>query len=516
MVDKLIYMDGQKAVDIWEGDEGWTILSGEGTDTAITDYYKFIPTLYRGIDLRMKMVASMPFELLKGKTQYDTSADWKNKVGFLPNPKAILQLVEGSWLLSGRSYLFKERSAAATKLLRYHLPWSVTPDIDPVKGLQGFKRPVNSVDRHFKVDDYVYFWPPDPTVEIGPAKNYPAQAAANACGVLLNMDLFAESFMKRGAIKVTLLAVKGMPKESERQKLEDWWSRLVAGVRNAFTGKVFNAEAVTPTVIGEGLKELENTTISEEKREDVALALGTPMSILFANAANYATSQQDVLNYLTGTIIPDCEFIEAVLNEQVFHPLGLHMRFMPETLDAMQEDEAARAQSMSLLITALGTPEEFLLAADILGYEISQETRAQIEAMIAEKEKRREEMATRLAQAPKEEEQPAEDGAETQPEPVQGQQQPQNEKMISDMDRWQRKALNALKRGRPAAVDFESEHIPPLERQRIALELMSAATPEAVKGVFGRDGGNGVPDEKSIMELTDALRSVALAMREQE
>lgn len=511
MADKLIFLDGQKAVDIWEGNEGWTILSGESADTETRDYYKFIPTLFRGAQLRMNAVSSMPFRLMKGTKEYDLSADWENKVGFLPNPFYVLQMVEAALVMCGRAYLFRDRSAVTTKALRYHLPTSVTPIIDPVKGLLGFKRPVNSVERTFKVEDYVYFWLPDPFVEVGPPINYPAQAAANASGVLLNVDMFAANFFKRGAIKAMLLTVKGLPKESERQKLEDWWKNVVAGIKNAFGAKVINAEAVTPVVVGEGLKELENVNLNEEKREDVAIALGIPMSILFANAANYATSKQDELNFLTKIVIPDCIFIESVLNEQLFEPLGLHLEFLPDTLDAMQEDEAERSISLQQLVSA-GVP--LLMAMELLGFELTDEQRLELEQAQADKKERAEQMVQQLQGKPKDDNE--EDGDPENNTPASQQEarsRTQSEKMMVDMDRWQRKALNALKRGKPASVAFESDNIPAQERQRIILELLSAATIDDVRRIFG-GSGNGAPDAKSIAELTAALSAVALAMRE--
>jgi HK97 family phage portal protein len=451
----------------------------------------------------MNAVASMPFKLMKGTKEYDASADWENKVGFLPNPTYILQMVEAALVMCGRAYLFRERSAVATKALRYHLPTSVTPVIDGVKGLVAFKRPVNNVERTFKVEDYVYFWLPDPFVEIGPPLNYPAQAAANASGVLLNLDTFASNFFERGALKVTLLSVKGIPKESDRQKLEDWWKNVVGGVKKAFGAKVFNAEAVTPVVIGEGMKELENVNIQKDKREDVAVALGIPMSILFANAANYATSQQDELNFLTKTVIPDCEFIAAVLNEQLFEPLGLHMDFMPETLDAMQEDEAARAAALGQL-TGAGIP--LLMAMDLLGFELTDEQRIELELAVIEKKERAEQMVQQLQGKKPEDgkEEDEEDDAEDEEDDQEAQ---------KDLDRWQRKSLNSLRRGKAAAVPFDSDSIPVQERQRITLELLSATTADDVKHIFG---GNGEPSAKSIQELTAALSAVALAMREHE
>jgi hypothetical protein len=251
----------------------------------------------------------------------------------------------------------------------------------------------------------------------------------------------------------------------------------VGGVKNAFGAQVINAEAITPVVVGEGMKELENVTIGQEKREDISIAVGIPMSILFANAANYATSQQDELNYLTKTIIPDCEFIAAVLNEQLWEPLGLHMNFLPETLDAMQEDETARAASLQQLVNS-GVP--LLMAMDLLGYELEDEQRAALEQAEKDKQARAEEARRRLEQKPPEqspqsgEEKPAE---QQQPPPV-------NAAMREETKRWERKALNAIKKGKPANVDFESDIIPADVHEKVLDWLQNCQTAEEVRDIF--------------------------------
>jgi len=483
--------DGRKAVDLWGDDlTGWNVTSGDGTPTPDSDYYKLIPTLYRAVQLRAYSVSTMPFEILKGKSIYDSSADWQNKVGFLPNPTIILQLVESALVMAGKAYLFKEKSAAATKKLRYHLPNSVSPIISKTTGeIEYFNRPVNGVDKHFKPEDYIYFWPPDPYVEVGPAINYPAKAAANACGVLMNMDVFADEFFGRGAIRAMLLTVKGMPNEAERLKLVEWWKRVVGGIKNAFGAQVINADAVTPVVVGEGMKELENVTLGQEKREDISIAIGIPMSILFANAANYATSQQDELNYLTKTIIPECEFIASVLNEQLFTPLGLHMNFLPETLDAMQEDEAARAQALGSLVTALVDPIAEH-AMTILGYEVDDATMAALKKLWAEKQKRADDMAEKLAQKPEPpvvppgDTTPTEEGQEEDKQPfdvVTG-------KGMLDILVWKKKSINQLSKGLNITEPFISEHIPKPINELIASRLKMATDRKDIYAAFVLDG----------------------------
>lgn len=54
----------------------------------------------------------------------------------------------------------------------------------------------------------------------------------------------------------------------------------------------------------------------------------------------------------------------------------------------------------------------------------------------------------------------------------------------ADLRRWRTKAVNAVKRGQPAAVPFESAAIPPTAAALISAALESAATPEDVWSVF--------------------------------
>ena len=511
MKNKSYIFDGKKGVDIW-GDNlaGWTVYTGEGAETSDADYYKLIPTLYRAVQSNSYSVSTMPFALMKGKTEYDASAHWENKVGFIPNPFTMLQLINAALDLAGSCYLFRERSVATTKALRYHLPSSVKPIINKTTGaLEYFERPVNGVQKHFKVEDYVYFWLPDPYVEIGPAHSYPALAAANACGVLMNVDMFAESFFERGAIKAMLLTVTGMPGNAERQKLAEWWSRVVAGIKNAFGAAVIDAESVKPVVVGEGMKELENVTIGQEKREDIAIALNIPMSILFANAANYATSQQDELNYLNKNIIPRCLFIESVLNEQIFDDLGLHWEFLPETLDAMQEDEVERSAAMNQFMDMVNKAEslDMLLATfDIYGMEVSDKAMAMIKKAFADKEKRAEEakakaeeLAKQLAQKPEPQDNPDANSENAQDDTNTDTANTKSDRIITDsldnlsvlattfqseMDKWKRKAINAMKKGKPANVDFVTTVIPSDMCETILSALGNAQSEDDVKRAF--------------------------------
>ena len=340
--------------------EAWQYLRGGSGAGDLAKFHRAVPWLFRGVDLRADAVADMPFVVLRGRGQdaqeVDNSKDWQNAVGFLPHPRDLLWLVEAALVVWGYCYLEQGRNVARRlRELRYLLPTTVQPEIDPERGLTGFQRRGGPGSPMLRVQDVCYFWAPDPFVELGPPQSSPAQAALGAAGVLYNVDEFAAAFFARGAIKGTLLAVKGNPPEQEKKRIKSWWERLFTGIKNAWSDAVVNADSVTPVVVGEGLESLEKSDLTRAKREDVATALGIPHTMLFSDAANYATAERDTLNFYDTTIKPECAFIEEVLNAQVFDPQGYRLQFQPEALPVYQEDEQQRSASLASL-RAAGLP----------------------------------------------------------------------------------------------------------------------------------------------------------------
>lgn len=481
IMTKTILFDGKKSITLDQyPPDAWDFITG-GPTPKEADYYKFIPTLYRGVQLRAQAVASMPFRLMKGEREYDTSADWQNKVGFMPNPTQLLHLIEAALTMTGTAYLFRERSRVATKELRYIVPGSVTPQIDPLKGLTGFKRPVNGVDKNFTTDDIIYFWLPDPYVEEGPPKNYPAAAAGISSSVLLAVGYFSSGYIDHGMIRAMLFTVTGNPPESEKQKLKSWGKTFLSGMRNVFNLEVVNADTVKPVIIGEGLKELENVTLTQEMREDIAVAIGIPMSILFAGAANYATASQDDLNFLSKTVVPECDFITSILNEQIFEPLKLKWKFMPETLDAFQEDENNRAAALKTLVDS-GIP--LLMAMDLLGFELTDKQKAELKKLEAEPEP---ETPSTLEGQP--------NITVSQVPQLQANNETNYEE---ELRRWERKSLNAIRRGSPAQVAFESTVLSPKAVGRIYNRLAQCKSEDDIRGLFALNWYFPPEDNKAI------------------
>ncbi len=329
--------------------EAWTVLTGGHAHGELNTLYEAVPWLFRGVNVRSTALSKMPFAIFDGENEIDNSSNYKNVVGWWPNPKKDLWLIEASLSMTGRAYMFKTRTDFMNNLiiqrLRYLTPHTINPKLDKELGLVGFKRTL-SPDKIIPVDDIVWFWHPDYQVEIGPPHTSPALAASRAAGVLFNIDNFVAAFFERGAIKASILATPRGTLKDERAKLKSWWERTLSGIKNAFATQIINADDVKVITIGEGIQELSNVELTKEKRQDISTALGVPQNLLFSDDANFATAKQDDFRLIDQTIEPESLLIEGFFNELLFSRLGLSLKFFPEALQISQEEEVRRSAAM--------------------------------------------------------------------------------------------------------------------------------------------------------------------------
>lgn len=336
--------------------------------------FQLVPWLFRSVEMRANAVAKMPFRIVhkgnKGnKDAFDDSNDYQNSLGFLPNPVDLLWRIEAAATIWGAAYLWRSYNRVKVLDLRYLLPTTIQPEIDQT-GLTGFTRWVNGEPRPASTKDIIYLWRPDPFIEVGPPGSSPARAALTAAGVLLSVDTFAAAFFERGAIKATLLTVEGNPPKAEREALKTWWERVLGGLRNAFATEVVSAN-VKPVQIGEGIGDLANTSLTDEKKAEVAVALGIPQSVIFSASAGGlgggGVAEQDDRHFYDKTILPECEWLQAALNDQVFYPLGFCWEFLPQSLQLYQRNEATAAEAFNIYVAA-GLSAS--LAAELLGLDL--------------------------------------------------------------------------------------------------------------------------------------------------
>ena len=333
--------------------------------TAAGNYYQTVAYLYRCVNIRATAVTRVPWAIMQGDNEVwlSTVPSPPPSLSYLKNFKRLVSLTEAALCLAPEAFWFVERNRAKVLSLRWHAPSSVVPQFSESTGLTGFKRILDQGrSQRFEPTDYVYFPLPNPLHETQPGRP-PAQAALASAGVLYNIDMFASNFFERGGIKATLLTVEGNPLPAEMERLESWWKRFFSGSKSAWETAAVRA-GITPVVVGEGMENLSTADLSDERRQDIATALGVPHSIVMSNAANYATAQQDALSFYDMTIIPSLSYLAEIVNESLLGPAGYRLELRPEEMSIYQADEERRSNSMLNYVQAGVKPS---VAAEILG-----------------------------------------------------------------------------------------------------------------------------------------------------
>jgi len=333
-MNNLWYTDGRKSVSVSRMDDflDWLIDQDGAEDGEIRWNLAMqkVSFVYRCVRLIADAIRAAPWRLVPVGSDdvFEEGTAYENKLEWLPNPKRTIELTARSLLGPGSAYLFRVMQGTLMRDLRYMLASTIKPKLDGDEGLVGFEREVNGKRTEYEVDKFVYFWPADESVEIGPPKSSPVKAGLMAAGADYYTAKFISDFFARGAIKGTLLAVKGNPVESERERLKDWFKRtFFSGSSTSFNTEIINADTVEPVKIGEGLESLNNNELTKQMREDIAVAMGVPMSKLLSSSVSGlgggGVAESDDIGFYVDTIMPLGEFIADTLNVQLFNELGL-------------------------------------------------------------------------------------------------------------------------------------------------------------------------------------------------
>lgn len=319
--------------------------------------------LFRCVQVRGYALSALPWVIQRGDdTVWDSQeATAPAALAWLDDLTSLLYLTECSLCLTGEAFWFLPKRSQPPRWLT---PWSVQPVWDPDAGLIRFDRTTGAGMRPLTLDQVAYFRLLG-LHETSPGRA-PAEVAADAAGLIFNADAFGAAFFERGAIPATLLSVAGNPPQGELKRLEDWWKRLLSGVRRAWETVAVRAE-VSVQVIGQPIKDLAMPELTESKRQDIAVALGVPQSLLNSDAANFATAEADRLNLYDLTILPEAKLIARIVNRQVLRNTPFQFKFTPERLNIYQADEQARATAFATYVSAGMAPS---VAAQIVGVQL--------------------------------------------------------------------------------------------------------------------------------------------------
>lgn len=472
---RYLFVDGQKSIDLPQyRDSAWTFYS-ERPAQEDDELYASVAAVFRAVNRTADALASLPFALLRGKTDYDTSDDWQNKVGFMPRPQELIRLWRLSLIMTNTAYGFMEQEKGGKRKLRYILPSSITPLYDAENGLTAFRRTVGAGHKDYPPDGLpiVPIWRLDHTTELIPSKNTEFKAMCHAAGILYWGDDLAEGVLKRGGIPPTMLMVKGVPNPTDREKIENIWDKVVRGSYR-FLGKIFNADAIQAQKIGLGVDDLKDQALFDNKIADVAMAIGMPLSLLLANSANYATAQTEYSGWFRDAITPWAEFMAGELNEHLFTALGLKLVFRPEQTDPGQEEEVQRAQAFGSYVSAGLKPS---IAAQIVGIELPEGVEY-------------EDLDPEEQPAPLQEAQPTTDNApvdETQPQEKPAQPPAKFIPSIDqyrELEHWRDVAQRKFNRNESLDFPWEAKTLPESVAAEISERLKSANGVEEIKAAF--------------------------------
>lgn len=355
-------------------EEAWTTLTGkEETATDVEKFYSAVGYVYRCVNIRADAIASLPWRVDKLNAGKKDDPVWDNKSDDIPKQfegfsefTDLLYLTEASLCIYARAYWYKV-GFPQRATFRWLMAETMTDKWDPELGLTHFERrlPKRIEPEILQREEVAYFALRNPLHETKPGVS-PVQAACADASVIYSMDKFAGEYFKRGAIKATLLSVDRSMPERQRRELKAWWQRIIQGAKSAWNTVVLSND-VKATIIGEGFSELSDLDLARDKREGISTALGVPHSVVMSNAASYATANQDVQSFYEFTVVPAANKIQAVLNRDIFEPMGYRFNFMLDSINVFQEDENQRSAAFKTYVDA-GLKKS--LAAELLGIDL--------------------------------------------------------------------------------------------------------------------------------------------------
>lgn len=342
--------------------EAWTSVFGQSTEHDVYDLARHVPWLYRSINIIAETIVNLPRD-----------AEALGVLSSLDFATLLNELV-GDYLLTGSMFACLETNRTGRKpnIRRFH-PRTIKLLTDSEAGLIGFERRVSEADVYtYDVHEIMYAWIPSRRSELA-IGDAPVYSALRAGGLLSSIDEHAVKYFESGAINPTIAKIQDFQTypESEQERTKSILARL-------FSRGIDGSNRVAPVgtniefeSIGSPMSELAVPELTNAKREDIATALGIPQSLLFSNATNYATAQQDNRHFYEKTILPLARKIESMFNTYFEnHKLQPRLFFNEQQLEVFQSDEAMRSGSLKNLVD-VGMPLD--IALQILGYDLTDE-----------------------------------------------------------------------------------------------------------------------------------------------
>ncbi len=415
--------------------------------------YQSVAWAYRCVQLRANAISSIPWQVVT--LEGEREAEWPL------NMERLWWQTEASLLLFGAAYWLKQRNRVRLSGLQFLNAQTMRVKTSPMMGIVGFEQSARrGGQRQFAPDEIVYFRTWNPNDDLGPGLA-PAMVIGEAAGLMANANTWAANFFAHGAIPAVILSTEQNPPDAELERVRTVWNQLTEGVKRAWRTVVLRG-GMKPTIVGAPVKDLAMTELTQTARQQIAIAFGVPESMVGDPASNYATAQSNRLSFWQDTIVPEATQLEAIVNEQLFEPMGLQFQFLTSQIEALQQDEAEKAEALTKLYEAgIITLEE---ARDQMGLG-----------------------AMPMGERPQPPEPTTAEPAATE-HPMLGPQK--SGEALADLRRWRNKAR---KRG---LCEFESNHIPPGMARAVKVLMESVGVEEAFAFLKAEPEGRAAAEER--------------------
>lgn len=496
MADNLYMVQGSSKVRMEDlPADAWRVIVGQAGEGDAQNLYANVAALFRAINARADAAASIPFRIENRRGRaIETSDNWSGGNGWLPNPRLFIRQAFMSLDFTNSVYAARlQNKYRIPKGLQYFVPTSITPKWDNNTGeLMYFERKTKNIQKVFKPEEMFYVWIQDAFTEVGASPNTPIKAAMAAAGVLRNLDEFVQSYFEGGAIDPVIAAIPRSTPTEERDRMESWLNRALTGIKNIGKIRLMSSEDVKLTQpLRSGLDSLKQTDLTKDKREDIGLALGIPMSFMLSDQANYATATQNEKTLIRWGVQPRLEQLYDALDAQLFQPMGVRLRPDFDSLEMFQEEEVNKMAAANTLLDLAGKAkdkEQLTAVFTIMGIDATEE---QIEKLMPKMEEPKE-------PEPKPEEKPITDAVEEDVTEAQ-----QNTRAIIEIGRWEKKSINAGK-----LVTWHTVQIPENIRRHImdAQDWQKGMSEAREMLRFGYVINHGDSDIKA---LADAINKMA-------
>lgn len=495
-----------KAIDFpsWGGIDGFLQQTSIGGLTNRASLLKsVVPWLAKAHNLTKNAVSNLPFEIVRGDGEVvDTSTDWTNYAGGMPNPVRLIAMLAGS-LCGGSAYLLMQRNKKIILNLQYVAPHSIIPHLSS-NGVEKFERLLGNGKREFyQPDEMAYFWLPDSDVEIGAPMSSPMTSALPAAELLAANSATLKVYADRGYVPAYIGSAEGFASQVEKEKAEQYLTRFLRGAYNSVV-RIINSKALNLQRVGAGMEELKGvyTEIQSQAIEDIAASFGIPAA-LFMSDKSFASEVKPLIRewYSSSEFVSIWQTIQEGFNSQILPPYDLRLQFKPESLSVFQEDENARAGAVGTYTSAITSdPEVAQWVMSVLGVDLDEEQEAELEEIINSRVKEEETTTAPEMLDPKDE--PPTQETDTQDTAVS-----MSPDETKDLALWYSKAKAWNLKGKGNAVDWENKHLREEIAAPIRVKLADAKNELDIVKAFeiGKARKEQPHDDSAIKSLADSI-----------